>query len=880
MINLAGSKRQLRTCVAFGAVMAIGLTGPAFAQEDSQGSEDSEIVVTGARAENRGIVDEKIGTTGIADFLSSDEAGKLPDLNIAESLSRIPGVSAVFDEDRARFVTVRGLKSSLNYQAIDGIGIATTDDFGGTGRQVNLEVIPPGAVGLMEVRKTFTPEVDGGAIGGYINLRTRSAFDRRRRGLILQAGLNLQTYKAVPGSNNVGGPLNSPVGVDLDATYVGRFGADERFGIVFTAQFNQDSRDESKNVQASEAFYSASGVSVPPLLNDGSVNPAWNGLAVPREVRSFDYTNRVRNYGGNLKLEYKLDGIHASLLGFYYADRQEETRKMMQVFGMASPRNLTSTSGDLTYGEVRSGWNSNNLNKDNAGLIGSLALDLGERSRLRLVGGWSYAEFSDFQPLMDFRAIPTNRAVSYEVVATGPRENRFTFADTAAILNASNYRLLTYNEQVRLSSENLYNIRGAYAFNRDPGDRGFGFELGGEYRRIDRMRDNSRTDYNVGTTPLGPYAIQTNFRPDWVNFPLLWVNGPEFIRDGVPSLKINQASTATQAVISDYRYVEDTKAGFVLGQYRGDRIALVGGLRYENVNTLAQTPGENLAAPFLNRRGGYDKWLPSATFSYEMAERLFLKFAASRSLGRPNPGDIAQRERRNDDTLTITRGNPNLRPRVSANYDAALEYYLPERNGLISLALFQKNIRDEIFTQTSVETIDGADYQVREPRNAKGSKVSGVEFGMIVNSLGFLTPSLAKLGVSGNVTYTAGSIAYIDPTGSFSDFPYLEDQARLSANASVFYEFSKAAELRLSYSHRGRYYDSIPTTAWTATGRAPFGQLGAYFRYDATDKLTFKFRARNLLSANGRRVRGIGLGGLHEEVEFGQSFYADVQYRF
>ncbi|WP_159980607.1 MULTISPECIES: TonB-dependent receptor [unclassified Novosphingobium] len=882
-MNKQASKAFFKNFSAIGIIAAVLAAAPASAQaisSDDGTSEANAIVVTGARAENSIAIDSKRNNDIIADFLSSDEVGKLPDLNIAESLSRIPGVSAVFDEDRARFVTVRGLKSSLNYTALDGLAIATTDDFGGTGRNMNLEVIPSGAVGLLEVRKTFTPEVDGGAIGGYIDLHTRSAFGARHQGLVVQGGLNYSTYKDVPGAAAQWGSHSSPIGGQVDATYVTRFGAAEQFGLVLSGQFAQDSRDESKNVQASEAYYNSSGKAVNPLLDDGSLNPAWNGLTVPREVRSYDYTNRVRNYGGSAKLEYQGDTIYASIFGFYYGEDQQETRHMMQSFSMASPKNLTATSGDLTYGEIRTGWNSNTLDKINTGVIGNFKYDDHEGNRFQVVSGWSHAKFSDYQPLMDFTAKPANRSVHYDVTSTDPRTNSFTFQDVGAILDPKNYSLLRYNELSRLTTEDVYDTKVSYAHNRNPEDTGFGFEIGAEYRRLDRMRDNDQIDYVPGKSVLNGYAIQTDFQPSSVNFPLMWVDGPAYSTWAHDNLAVNEASTADQAVISDYRYIEDTMASYAMGQYRSDKFYLVAGLRYENVATKAIAPGEYLSDPFITRKGGYHKWLPSAGLSYELTDDLVVKAGFSKSLGRPNPGDIAQRERRNDVTYVISRGNANLQPRTSNNYDLSLEYYFPNRNGVLSVAVFRKDISNEIYTQSSTEMLDGVEYTITQPRNAQGSKVTGVELGAIVNSLEFIADPLKNLGFSANLTYTEGNISYLSSAGDFAKFGWLEDQARWVGNASVFYQFGKKAELRASYSYRGKYYDAIPTVAWSSTGLAPMGQLGAYFRYDLTDNVSLKFKARNILNANGRTLRGIGLDDLGQDTEYGQSFYFDVLMKF
>lgn len=880
------ARSKTRLVLATSALAWMACSTAAFAQGSisrpapENPGEETEILVIGTIAENLAIVDEKRLSNGISDFLSEDEAGRLPDLNIAESLRRIPGVTSIFDEDRGRFVTVRGLSANLNYVTIDGLGVATTDEFGGTGRKVNLEVIPSSAVGLLEVRKTFTPDIDGGAIGGFVNLHTRSAFNGKSPRLNIEAGLNLQTYMGVPNGNSGEGAIKNPLGFQFDGTYSTRFGADEQFGIVIAAHFKQDQRDKSKNIQASERYYNAAGGTVNPILSDGSVNPDWNGFVAPAEVRSYDYTNRIRDYGANVKLEHQGDTFYLSMLGYYYAEHQQETRNAIQFLSLDQARDQTEDSGTLRLGQVRYGWNFNPLDRKNAGAIINSRYAFDDRNVVSLKGGWSYNDFKDVQPTIDFRGRPANRGLTYDVISSGPIVNGFAFADPADLNNPDHYTLNAYYVGTRFSKENVYNAKLDYAFNQERDATGFGAQVGGEYRRLDRMRDNGRTEYVSNGVALTDYAHQTNFQPNWLNMPLLWVDAQKFMREVAPTLAVNEAATAERDIIEDYRYIEDSFVAYALITYTGANFKFVGGGRYEKVDTTAITPGEILADGFFTRRGGYDRFLPSATLAYDLNPDLRLKLGASQSLGRPNPGDIAQRERRSDTNLTISRGNPNLKPRVSTNLDLGVEYYLPGRRGLLSAAVFYKDIKDEIFTQTTNEVIDGAEYRVTTPRNAEGAKIKGIELNMIVNRLDFLPAPLDRLGFTGNLTHVDGEISYIDQNGAFAKSDRLVDQSRWFGNASLFYNFSKAAEVRLSYNYWGEYIDTIVAQPWEAQGWGAYETLDASVRYDISDRWRLRFKARNLLNRNRERIRGLGLSDLYEEVEFGQSFFLNVSYRY
>lgn len=853
---------------------------PSQSTDETEPSVDNVIVVTGARAENIKTIEDKRKSSGIADYLSTDEIGDFPDLNIAESLRRIPGVTSIFDEDRGRFVAVRGLNPNLNYVTIDGLGVATTDSFGGTGRRVNLEVIPSRAVSSLEVRKTFTPEIDGGAIGGYVNLRTRSAYDAKGERFIVDGGLNYSTFRDVPEAGNYDGELSSGIGGQFDIVYSNILGSSKEFGIALAGNFLQTQRDELKYFEAGERYYNDAGRQVDPVLDDGSVNPDWNGLVAPAEVRRYAYTNRVQDYGASAKAEYSPDDrLYVSLLGYYFAEGQQETRRDMNLQGFDDISNQTPTSGNLKIGDVTFGWNRNNLDRQNYGAIFSSNFEFADRHVISLASGWSYNDFKNFAPRIVYEGGPDDSAIFYEVIENDPRSHRFAVADTDGLLNPENYRLRTYFEQEVFSKENLYDTKLDYAYNRKPGSYGLGVQIGGEYRRIDRERDNSRTVYDVDRSSLAPVAIQTDYQPGAINFPLLWIDGPAFLAGVAPALSINEQVTRDRAALEDFRYVEDTLAGYGLLSYTGERFQIIGGLRYEDISTQAITPGEDLSDPFIIRDGGYDKFLPSATLAYDITDNLRFKLGLSRSAGRANPGDVAQRERVSLENQTIRRGNPDIKPRVSDNVDIGFEYFPPGGESLLSAAFFYKNIADEIFDLTEIEVIDGIEFDVRTPRNAEGAKVKGIELGYIQNSLDFLPAPFNDFGISANVTYVDGEISFINSAGEFETSDRLIEQSRWSGNASLFYNYNDVFEAQISYNYQGKYLDDLAPRPWERRAWDTFESVGINLRYSLSDQMIIKVKGRNLFNNNRVRVRGLELNDLDFGTEFGQQFFVSLIYK-
>ncbi|MED5547010.1 MAG: TonB-dependent receptor [Pseudomonadota bacterium] len=142
---------------------------------------DDEIVVTGYFEAVQESLDKKRNTDVVSDTVSADDMGKLPANNVSEALARMPGVNAVRsattgEGDR---ITVRGLSTELNNYSINGVrlgGAGSRDDV--FYRGVRLSVLPPDGIKEITVYKTLTPDRDGDALGGSVDISTPTAFDQ------------------------------------------------------------------------------------------------------------------------------------------------------------------------------------------------------------------------------------------------------------------------------------------------------------------------------------------------------------------------------------------------------------------------------------------------------------------------------------------------------------------------------------------------------------------------------------------------------------------------------------------------------------------------------------------------------------------------------
>ena len=136
------------------------------------------IIVYGQRAGQAGAINRQKNADKLMSIVSADTIGQSPDQNAAEALQRLPGISIQRDQGEGRFVSIRGIDPSLNNVTINGVNVPSPE--AGV-RSVAMDVIPSELIQSLEVSKTVTPDMDASAVGGSIEVKSLSAFDRQGR---------------------------------------------------------------------------------------------------------------------------------------------------------------------------------------------------------------------------------------------------------------------------------------------------------------------------------------------------------------------------------------------------------------------------------------------------------------------------------------------------------------------------------------------------------------------------------------------------------------------------------------------------------------------------------------------------------------------------
>jgi len=872
------------------AATAHAQTAPSAAEAGAGG----EIVVTGIRRSNDVAIRTKLNAVNIMDVVSSDDVQALPDTTIVEALRRIPGLSVLpitdneHGRDEAATPVIRGLGPEYNNVTLDGMQIASPGTPNGTdgsaNRGVRLDLLPSSMVSQLQVVKTFTPDLDANAIGGAINIVTRSAFDNGGKPfLTIDGGLDLP--------NDTGRPRHQPsLGPQVTGTVSTTFGADHAIGLVVSANYQRVDSYTDAHLTADDGYYyyyDDAGA----LVNDGGANANagfGNGYPVPQQDKSWYVENSRTRYGVTGKLEARpSDAFYIFGEGGYYFYHNNENRNVVVIDdgGAATVHDQTATSGSYPTGKVSIGWaHLDQVSRTRVGLGGFNWSPDGKQT-LRARIAYSAATYDE-----DLNYFKYDTGVKRPAPGSGKTKDQVTPAfaidydtsgdsfyfgiDPAAYGNLNNYTLRYWRPNgSRPIGNRVLQGRLDYSFNQAPDDTGFGFAAGSSYTDDHFRFAVTRNEYT-------PNASAPTLS-------LIDVAGPDgsplkYNRDGLPFLTLDPAAALAQVEAlapgalnqtdetafntqDNFHHRERTTAVYGLVSYKAGTLdARIGG-RYDDTRQTTNSFMRNDDGVFepLRTRSSYGYFLPSGIVTWHATPKIDLRGAISRTLGRPSYESYAARsaidfENSSDigdgsaQGVSVTVGNPYIKPRLSTNYDLAADWRIANRyGGLISLALFDKEISNEIFFATSIGYRDpsGVYYenaQVTQPVNASKAHVRGVELSAIVNSLEFIAPALKSFGVSGNIASLNGAVKIEMDDGAPRTVDGLTGQPTYTANASAFYTHS-GFELRVAYNRQGRAVRAISTSAtWQDLYWAPRDQLDVSARYDLTRSVSLVAQVSNV----------------------------------
>lgn len=839
---------------------------------------DAVQVVAGSIQQGQQQIEIRRNTDGIVDSLVQDDTGDLPDQNITEALRRVPGVGTLYRDDEGQFITIRGITPDLNHTTIDGITMISVGDSGDGTRRVDMGMIPAQVVQRTDVYKTFTADLESGSVGGLINLVPRSAYQNGDRDtLIVDAQLNWSDYDHVPNTNNLHDDAGGNLGKGLSALWSTVFGSNNQWGLTLAGNVGTQQRDLTKYNANGLMFFDDAGNKL-----SSPSDPGWNGYrAVPDTARSYDFNNRVSDRKGlSARLEWKPnDSSNHSFLLYEYGQDYTENRNEYSLNSLSGMRDQTDTSGTMTVGRADAAFYMDTIDRRSRGAIYHGRFDFDELSRLDVSAGYSFSGYDNVAPQVRYRLSNAGGLLDYWFDG---KHYGFDVREPGRYADAGQYKLASASTTQTESEADATELKLDYTHNMDSGSLGWGWKFGAGARDYSLQRDISVINRVINPAfSLAGYS-DDSFTPGYFPLPSMVVDYARFRDEVLPTLGVNTASSLKASGAEDFRYDETIRWGYGMFGYATETTKLVAGLRYDSADYTGHAP-QTVDGAFdptlVASKGKYGHWLPSTNLLHSFNDRWRLKAAYSRTLGRPMPNQIAEPSTIDYENQTISQGNPDLKPRVSDNFDVALEWFIDGYDSAMTIGLFHKDIKDDIFRLASEVQIDGLAWLSTRPVNAEGSTVSGVEWNYINNRIpglpGFLHD---KVGVSTNLMWSDGSMDYI-ANGQRYQLSQLVDQSEWLANLAVFYALPNGGEVRLAWNYQSESLTTLGDEPYLNRGTDDFDSLDFSLRHHFNRHWLVKFDARNLLNEKRNLAVGEDLEWWRSEGESGRTFSVHLIYK-
>lgn len=816
--------------------------------------------VEGQKVGQARALNQERAADSLTNVVAADAMGRFPDQNAAESLARISGISLERDQGEGRFVLVRGIDPNLNMTTINGIVIPSSE---GKERTINLDVIPSDGLSGIEVFKSNTPDMEGSAIGGTVNLRTQSAFDEKGRVIAGSAGLQY---------NHMRDEIKSG---KIDFRYSNQF-RDGTLGAVLAGSFQR--RDFSTlNIEASK----------PALVN----SPAGGHFYLPSKYTLKDYHPIRDRAGFNAALEFKPntdDYLYVRTFYSYFSDTENDG-EMVLATGKGSVSALGSNQATVTVNKTDIKSKDRKQTSD----LFNVAVG-GEHTRGDLhwdwMGSFAYAaEETPNQIQADFlngKSDTTTLTIDTSNIYR-PVITQTAFAKKGDIGNPDNFTLDNLEFEVKQAHDNQWAVQtNVQKESLIAGYPGF-WKAGGKYRLASKHYDKNDFDYSHPSLSYAKFADRSSysyFRPGGKDYPTFkWGDLRSYFKTHGSEFSFVEEDSAIDSASDDFDTDENVLAGYFMGRVKIRKSTWLAGVRLEE--TFFKTSGfesdfddsgDFTSAHRVSSSRNYLNVLPSVNYRYDFNDRLIFRASATRSLARPRLDDSAYRRSVDRSEELVEEGNPDLKPYQSTNLDASLAYYMPHL-GLLSAGVFYKDITDFVFTQFVGGGDAATGFDLSSPQNGDRASITGLELGW-QQQFTFLPAPLDGLGVYTNLTLTdSDSTLGGDGPRAGEKFPFIS-QSKTLANVALSYE-KNGLLIRLAGNYRNSALIEIGGVATEDVYVESHFQVDLVTRYQFSSRISAFLNVSNLNDAPYRVHYGTA-NTLHQSEYYRYAVDAGIQCRF
>lgn len=804
------------------------------------------VTVEATRTGQARALNQQRAAQNLTNIISSDFSGQFPDKNIADAMKRLPGVTVETDRDtggsEGRYVTIRGMSADFNAVTIDGMRVNATDS-GGITRRVPLDVVSSEVADQIEVSKTLLPSQDADSIGGAVNVRTRSAFSSNQRTASLKAGLN---YTDMINDYTGGYPYQNP-GHEVSATVSDLFGAQKQFGLSLAANHRAEAILKQRN-------------STTGWLDTLGYRIGTSTTIVPLRAWVMDsyvlqhFFDDVKGSGLNGSFEWRPnDQNHlrfAAATNIRDTNRGRQRAQVFQSLVRAADKTLpvisAPTATDDTYTNLSAPGNTVRhevRDFDEVQKTSTVALT-GESSvgdtKLDYLVGYNFANWDGnrdtaLQTIFQSAAFNT----SYSTTPGNAPFTSFGAVHTTTGLawnNPAMASVFTMRSLFRGSSEywdNEFNAALNASRAMTLADMPVKFKSGLKVRDRTRDKNETRRDYNANAAwSLTGYTGQAdipsliaNYRATSTSdghYDFGYFLDPAVVRkvsDTLISrgLLVPTATNDFNSIYNDYSASEKITAGYLMGEFKLGRLAVIAGVRAEQTNSRFEGYDiKGTVATRITPERDYTTWMPGLHLRYDVSKAVVVRGSYNETIARPTFNQLNPNAVLSTAGDAATLGNINLKPVLSSNLDLSVEHYLGSV-GSLSAGVFHKELKNPVYRQTQLETFRGEpNIRVTTFRNAPGGSLTGVELGYD-SQFKFLPAPLDGFGVSLNYTHIDSELDTGLLALAGTKVP-LFDQVNNTINASLRYDRGPV-RARLSLLKRSGTFFELATDAALGVGR-------------------------------------------------------------
>ncbi|MFY0449090.1 TonB-dependent receptor [Xanthomonas codiaei] len=877
-------------------------------------TELDKVQVTGLRRAIEGAISVKRDSTSIVEAISAEDIGRLPDVSIAESLARLPGLAAQRVAGRAQVISVRGLSPDFSTTLLNGREVVSTGD----NRSVEFDQYPSELVSGVTVYKTPDAGLVGQGLSGTVDMQTARPLSYNER--VIAIGGRYQR-------NSLGKAANvDPYGNRFNVSYIDQF-ADRTIGLTI-GYAHTDMPIQENQVGLYEPWQPVNAQRQRPGVADG--------VYFSDGIKALRRTGNQKRDGVMATLQYRPSNAWTSTLDAFHTEAEQiDTANQFEL-------NLSNYNGGYTPGlnitDVRVNDNGSFIGGTASGVYPLVRGMYNKREDKIDAFGWNneisagavkiVADLNYSRATRDELNLENNlqRAPMPQLDTVGVSVVGNGFSQITPGMNYSNPDELFLTNTIYGSGYGKVPsvkdvLKGARLQASFPMPEALSWfsdlDVGVNYANREKQKTQPEGNITLGAQGESTVAADLQYAPVNLGFAGLgslpaW-NVPATVSR---YMLFNPSDDASFLVSKAWTVEEKITTAWLRANINTDwgEVGVRGniGVQLQSADQSSQANYWDASQPAgsevrpIDDGKKYRDWLPSLNLAFQLPYEQTLRFAMAKQVARPRVDQLRASLEFGVDTSTgrpgASGGNPMLDPWRANALDISYEKYFADR-AYVAAAFFYKDLKSYIYTQSR----DNYDFSAlvagyvpppgsapvlttgtfSAPFNGKGGTLRGLELTASL-PLDLLFAPLQGFGIQASATFNDSDVKIRDPESASSvgdgeiSLPGLSERVY---NLTAYYEH-KGFEARVSQRRRSDFIGEIGNFNGNRTLRYVVGEniTDAQISYNFSEAsslsgLTLLLQASNL-SNSPYRTYAESKDRPLEYIEWGRTFVLGVNYKF